>query len=137
MPTVVRIHVPPHREGGPNLRLRGPGALFVRSFERCAALARSPVVSAGLTDPERETAVEYCLTIAHQYRAHSARWWVSWAQPGVGDRIAPPDDGGDDDGVSTDDLPVPLEVLRELGLTEAEIADAIRSRPLVFAAHST
>lgn len=37
---------------------------------------------------------------------------------------------------STDDLPVPLDALRELGLTEDEITDAIRSRPLVLAAQA-
>ncbi|MEU3074397.1 terminase large subunit [Streptomyces laurentii] len=38
---------------------------------------------------------------------------------------------------STDGLPVPLDVLRELGLTEDEIADACRSRPLVIAAQAS
>ncbi|MFJ2783694.1 MULTISPECIES: terminase large subunit [unclassified Streptomyces] len=37
---------------------------------------------------------------------------------------------------STDGLPVPLDALRELGLSEDEIADACRSRPLVVAAQA-
>ncbi|BAU83137.1 terminase [Streptomyces laurentii] len=38
---------------------------------------------------------------------------------------------------STDGLPVPLDALRELGLTEDAIADACRSRPLVIAAQAS
>ncbi|WP_432068223.1 terminase large subunit [Streptomyces sp. C10-9-1] len=37
---------------------------------------------------------------------------------------------------STEGLPVPLDALRELGLTEDEIAEACRSRPLVVAAQA-
>ncbi|GAA2781343.1 Terminase [Streptomyces showdoensis] len=37
---------------------------------------------------------------------------------------------------STDGLPAPLDALRELGLSEGEIADACRSRPLVVAAQA-
>ncbi|WP_405793338.1 terminase large subunit [Streptomyces sp. NBC_01506] len=37
---------------------------------------------------------------------------------------------------STDDLPVPLDALRELGLSEDEIAEAVQSRPLVVAAQA-
>ncbi|MFJ5707619.1 terminase large subunit [Streptomyces sp. NPDC093105] len=37
---------------------------------------------------------------------------------------------------STDGLPVPLDALHELGLSEDEIADACRSRPLVVAAQA-
>lgn len=39
-------------------------------------------------------------------------------------------------GFSTDDLPVPLGALRELGLSEDDIASAVRSRPLVVAAQA-
>ncbi|MFE9569249.1 terminase large subunit [Streptomyces sp. NPDC006692] len=39
-------------------------------------------------------------------------------------------------GSLTDGLPVPLDALYELGLTEDEIADASRSRPLVVAAQA-
>ncbi|MFG2916249.1 terminase large subunit [Kitasatospora sp. NPDC048298] len=38
---------------------------------------------------------------------------------------------------STDDLPVPLAALRELGLSEEHIAEAISSRPLVVAAQAS
>ncbi|MCX4663348.1 terminase large subunit [Streptomyces uncialis] len=38
---------------------------------------------------------------------------------------------------STDDLPVPLDALRELGLSEDEIEEARRSRPLVVAAQAS
>lgn len=37
---------------------------------------------------------------------------------------------------STDDLPVPLEALRELGLSDDDIADAVESCPLVVAAQA-
>ncbi|MFD6477767.1 terminase large subunit [Streptomyces anulatus] len=37
---------------------------------------------------------------------------------------------------STDDLPVPLEALRELGLSDDEIAEAVESRPLVVSAQA-
>ncbi|WP_369376121.1 terminase large subunit [Streptomyces sp. cg36] len=36
-------------------------------------------------------------------------------------------------GFSTDDLPVPYDALLELGLTEDEIGEAVKSRPLVLA----
>ncbi|MEW2034895.1 terminase TerL endonuclease subunit [Streptomyces roseifaciens] len=36
-------------------------------------------------------------------------------------------------GYSTDELPIPYDALLELGLTEDEIAQAVRSRPLVLA----